>query len=91
MQNMYRFNLAGREMVVETGKFAQLANGSVMVRYGDTVILTTATASAKPRDGIDYFPLSVTTKTLRCRWEYSGRFIKREGNPSKKQFLLQSN
>ena len=51
--------IAGRPLVVETGKIAQLANGSALVRYGDTVILATATASAKPRDGIDFLPLSV--------------------------------
>ena len=51
--------LAGRPLVVETGKFAGLANGSCIVRYGDTTILATATASEKPRDGIDFFPLAV--------------------------------
>ena len=56
---VFETKLAGRKLVVETGKVAGLANGSCMVRYGDTVVLVTATASAAPRDGIDFFPLSV--------------------------------
>ena len=56
---VFKTTLAGRPLVVETGKLAQLANGSCLVRYGDTVILATATMSANPRDGIDFFPLSV--------------------------------
>jgi polyribonucleotide nucleotidyltransferase len=51
--------LAGRTLTVETGKLAQLANGAALIRYGDTVIMSTATASTSPRDGIDFFPLSV--------------------------------
>ena len=56
---VYETTLAGRPLVVETGKMAGLANGSCLVRYGETCILATATASAKPRDGIDFLPLSV--------------------------------
>lgn len=56
---VFETTFAGRPLVVETGKMAQLANGSCLVRYGETVVLVTATASAKPRDGIDFFPLSV--------------------------------
>ena len=55
----FETTLAGRPLVVETGKVAQLANGSCLVRYGETVVLVTATASDKPRPGIDFFPLSV--------------------------------
>jgi len=51
--------LAGRKLVIETGHLAQFANGSCLVRYGETVILSSATASATPRPGIDFFPLSV--------------------------------
>ena len=51
--------LAGRPLTIETGKMALLANGAVLVRYGDTVVISTATASKEPRDGIDFFPLSV--------------------------------
>ena len=55
---VFNYTFAGRPLVVETGKLAGLANGSCLVRYGDTVILACATASAKPRDGID-FPAAV--------------------------------
>ncbi len=55
----YETDFAGRPLVIETGKMAQLANGECLVRYGDTVVHVAATASAKPRDGIDFFPLSV--------------------------------
>ena len=56
---VFHYTLAGRPLVMEFGKVAGLANGSVLVRYGDTVVLCCATASAKPRDGIDFLPLSV--------------------------------
>ena len=56
---VYRYNFAGRPLVVEIGKLAGLANGSCLVRYGDTAVLACATASAAPRDGIDFLPLSV--------------------------------
>jgi polyribonucleotide nucleotidyltransferase len=86
--NKYEFELAGRKMVVETGKLAQLANGSVLVRYGDTVVLSTATASKKPREGIDFFPLSVDyEERLYSVGKIPGGFIKREGKPSEKAVL----
>lgn len=56
---VFKTDFAGRPLVVETGKIAQLANGSCLVRYGDTVVNVAVTASEKPRDGIDFFPLSV--------------------------------
>ena len=59
MQKVFSMELAGRKLTIETGELAQLANGAVMVRYGDTVVLSTATASSAPREGIDFFPLSV--------------------------------
>ncbi len=59
MFKTYSTKLAGRELTIETGKIAGLANGSVMVRYGDTVVMVNVTASKEPRDGIDFFPLSV--------------------------------
>ena len=59
MERIFKTTLAGRPVVVETGKMAGLANGSCLVRYGDTAVLVTATASAKPREGVDFFPLSV--------------------------------
>jgi len=80
--------LAGRTLTVETGKLAQLANGSALVRYGDTVILSTATASTEPRDGIDFFPLSVDyEERLYAVGKIPGGFIKREGKPSEKAIL----
>ena len=59
MYKVYETELAGRKLTLETGKLAGLANGSVLVRYGDTVVLVDVTASKEPRDGIDFFPLSV--------------------------------
>ena len=58
-ERIYRTTLGGRELVIETGKLAQLANGSCLVRYGDTAVLVTVTASPKPREGVDFFPMSV--------------------------------
>ena len=55
----FETELAGRPLVVETGKMAQLAGGSCLIRYGETEVLCNATASAKPREGVDFFPLSV--------------------------------
>ncbi len=59
MFKTYSTKLAGRDLTIETGKIAGLANGSVMVKYGDTVVMVNVTASKEPRDGIDFFPLSV--------------------------------
>ncbi len=88
MKKRYAMQLAGRELVVETGHLAQLANGAVLVRYGDTVILSTATASSTPREGIDYFPLSVDyEERLYSVGKIPGGFIKREGRPSEKAVL----
>ena len=85
---IFKTEFAGRPLIVETGKFAQLANGSALVRYGDTVILATATASAKPRDGIDFFPLSVDfEERMYAAGKIPGGFLKREGRPSEKAIL----
>ena len=59
MVKNYSMNLAGRTLSFEIGKMAGLANGSVLVRYGDTTVLVNATASKEPKEGIDFFPLSV--------------------------------
>ena len=66
---VYKYELAGRPLVVETGKIAGLANGAALVKYGETTVLATATASAAPREGIDFLPLSVDydEKDVRCR------------------------
>ncbi len=90
MRDIKRFEttLAGRKLVVETGKFANLANGSVMMNYGDTAVLVTATASRKPRAGIDFFPLSVEfEEKLYSVGKIPGGFIKREGRPSERAIL----
>ena len=84
----FSYNLAGRDLTIETGKMAQLSNGSCLVRYGDTVILANATASAAPRDGIDFLPLSVDfEEKLYSVGKIPGSFLKREGRPSEKAIL----
>ncbi|EPR13383.1 polyribonucleotide nucleotidyltransferase [Ruminiclostridium papyrosolvens] len=88
MLKTFSMELAGRTLTVETGKLAQLANGSALIRYGDTVIMSSATASASPRDGIDFFPLSVDyEERLYAVGKIPGGFIKREGKPSEKAIL----
>lgn len=88
MYKTFSMELAGRNLTIETGRMAQLANGAVLVRYGDTVILSTATASATPREGIDFFPLSVDyEERLYAVGKIPGGFIKREGKPSEKAIL----
>ena len=79
---------AGRPFVVETGKVAQLANGSCWVRYGETVVMANVTASPKPREGIDFFPLSVDyEERLYSVGKIPGSFMKREGKPTEKAIL----
>ena len=85
---VFKTTFAGRPLTVETGKLAELANGACLVRYGDTVILATATMAQKPRDGIDYFPLSVDfEERLYSVGKIPGGFLKREGRPSEKAVL----
>ena len=85
---VFNYTLAGRPLVVETGKLAGLANGSCLVRYGDTVILACATASPKPRDGIDFLPLSVDfEEKMYAVGKIPGGYLKREGKPSEKAIL----
>ncbi|MDD6981565.1 MAG: polyribonucleotide nucleotidyltransferase [Clostridia bacterium] len=84
----FRYTYAGRPLVVETGKMAGLANGACMVRYGDTCILATATASAAPREGIDFLPLSVDyNEKMYAVGKIPGGYLKREGKPSEKAIL----
>ncbi|MCI9625163.1 MAG: polyribonucleotide nucleotidyltransferase [Clostridia bacterium] len=88
MKRVFETTLAGRPLKVETGQLAQLSSGSALVRYGDTVVLVTATMSAKPREGIDFFPLSVDfEEKLYSVGKIPGGFIKREGKPSEKAVL----
>lgn len=79
---------AGRPVVVETGKTCALANGSCWVRYGETVVMANVTASKKPREGVDFFPLSVDyEEKLYSVGKIPGSFLKREGKPSEKAIL----
>ena len=88
MFKTYETELAGRKLVFETGKMAGLANGSVLVRYGDTVVIVNVTASKEPKEGIDFFPLSVDyEEKLYSVGKIPGSFIKREGKPSDKAIL----
>ena len=88
MFKTYETELAGRKLVFETGKMAGLANGSVLVRYGDTCVLVNVTASKEPREGIDFFPLSVDfEEKLYSVGKIPGGFLKREGKPSDKAIL----
>ena len=89
MLKSYETELAGRKLVIETGKLAGLANGSVLVKYGDTVVMVNVTASKEPREGIDFFPLSVDyEEKLYSVGKIPGSFIKREGKPSDKAVLV---
>ena len=84
----FEYDFEGRPLVVESGKVAGLANGSVMVHYGETVVLCCATASPKPRDGIDFLPLSVDfDEKLYAVGRIPGSFNRREGRPSEKAIL----
>ena len=79
----YEMELAGRPLTLEVGKLAELANAAVMVGYGDTRVLVCATASARPRDGIDFFPLSVDfEEKMYAVGRIPGSFMRREGRPS---------
>ena len=88
MFRTYSMELAGRTLTAEIGRVAEQANGAVLLRYGDTTVLVTATASEKPRDGIDFFPLSIDyEERLYSVGKIPGGFIKREGRPSEKAIL----
>ncbi len=85
---VFHYTLAGRPLVVETGKLAGLANGACLVRYGETSVLCTATASEKPREGIDFLPLSVDLEErMYSAGKIPGGYLKREGKPSEKAVL----
>ena len=84
----FEYQLAGKPLVIETGKMAGLANGSCLVKLGDTTVLATATASAKPREGIDFLPLSVDFEArLYAAGKIPGSYNKREGRPTDKSIL----
>ena len=89
MFKIYETELAGRKLTIETGKFANQANGSVTVKYGDTVVMTNVTASKEPRDGVDFFPLSVDyEEKLYAVGKIPGSFNRREGKPADKAILI---
>ena len=82
-RKVYEMDLAGRPLKLEIGKVAELANASAMVTYGETTVLVAVTASARPRDGIDFFPLSVDfEEKLYAVGRIPGSFMRREGQPS---------
>ncbi|WMI81696.1 polyribonucleotide nucleotidyltransferase [Anaerotignum sp. MB30-C6] len=88
MFRTYSMDLAGRTLTAEIGRVAEQANGAVILRYGETTVLVTATASSKPREGIDFFPLSIDyEERLYSVGKIPGGFIKREGRPSEKAVL----
>ncbi len=80
---VYTMDVAGRTLSIEVGKVAELANASAMVKYGDTTVMVAVTASARPRDGVDFFPLSVDfEEKLYAVGRIPGSFMRREGRPS---------
>ena len=84
----FETTFAGRPLVVETGKTCGLSNGSCWVKYGETVVMANVTASAKPREGVDFFPLSVDyEERLYAVGKIPGSFTKREGKPTEKAIL----
>ena len=81
MKKTYSMELAGRTLSVDVGRVAAQANGAALMHYGDTVVLSTATASEKPREGIDFFPLSVEfEEKMYSVGKIPGGFNKREGS-----------
>ena len=88
MYKKFETELAGRSLVVETGKVAELANGNAIIHYGDTVVMVNATASKELREGVDFFPLSVDyEEKLYAVGKIPGSFQKREGKPADKAIL----
>ena len=84
----YTMDLAGRPLTLEVGKLAELANAAVMVGYGDTRVLCCVTAAPRPRDGIDFFPLSVDfEEKLYAVGRIPGSFNRREGRPGEKGMI----
>lgn len=86
---VFKTTFAGRPLVVETGKMAQLANASCLIKYGETVVNVAVTASKAPREGIDFFPLSVDyDEKMYAIGKIPGSFLKREGRPTEKAILV---
>ncbi len=88
MHKVFEMDFAGRPLSLDFGKYAGQANGAVLVRYGETVVIVAATASQKPREGMDFFPLSVDfEEKYYAAGKIPGGYIKREGRPSEKAVL----
>ena len=86
---VFETEFAGRPLIVETGKIAQLANGACLVRYGETVVNVAVTGALKPREGVDFFPLSVDfEEKMYAVGKIPGSYLKREGRPSEKAILV---
>ena len=89
MIKFYETELAGRKLSIETGKFANQANGSVTVRYGDTMVMTNVTAAKEADDSVDFFPLSVEfEEKMYSVGKIPGSFNRREGKPSESSILV---
>lgn len=88
MEKSFRMELAGRPLIVETGKMAKQASGAVLVRYGETVVLVTSTASKEARAGMDFFPLTVDyEEKMYAVGKMPGGFLRREGRPGNSAIL----
>lgn len=88
MEKSFRMELAGRPLIVETGKMAKQASGAVLVRYGETVVLVTSTASKEAREGMDFFPLTVDyEEKMYAVGKMPGGFLRREGRPGNAAIL----
>ncbi|HHW93057.1 MAG TPA: polyribonucleotide nucleotidyltransferase [Clostridiaceae bacterium] len=89
VKRTFEMEFSGAPLILETGELAQFANGAVLVRYGDTTVLTTVTASTEPREGIDFFPLSVDyEEKMYSVGKIPGGFLKREGRPTENAILI---
>ncbi|MDU5301224.1 MAG: polyribonucleotide nucleotidyltransferase, partial [Dialister micraerophilus] len=88
MFETFQMELAGRPLIIETGKMAKQASGSVLVRYGDTVVLVATTWSKEPREGTDFFPLTVDyEEKMYSVGKMPGGFLRREGRPGNSAVL----
>ncbi len=88
-KKIYNYDLSGRKLQLEVGEIAQFASGSVLVRYGDTTVLSTVTASKSPREGLDFFPLAVDyEEKMYSVGKIPGGYLKREGRPSENAVLI---
>ena len=88
MKHIVEFELDGKTVTLETGRLARQAGGAVVVRCGDTQVLVTATAAAEPREGINFFPLTVDYREYTySAGRFPGGYIKREGRPSEKEVV----